>query len=79
SPSRWRWIGPVHAVLMTVIVVVTGNHWWLDGIVAVLVLVLCAWTVFGVRTGWHRLRARRTEAAPPPVEIRSRAAAASTD
>jgi hypothetical protein len=57
SPSRWRWLGPAHAALMTVVVVVTGNHWWLDGIVAVAVLSACAWSVFGVRTAWHRATA----------------------
>ena len=25
----------------------TGNHWWLDGIVGVTVLAICAWAVFG--------------------------------
>ena len=65
SPSRWRWIGPLHAVLMTLIVVITGNHWWLDGIVAVMVLALAAWGVFGVRIAWRALLARRTTAAEP--------------
>jgi hypothetical protein len=33
--SRWgRWIGPLHAVLTVLVVVVTANHWWLDGLVA---------------------------------------------
>src|SRR3954463_4848375 len=53
--SRWRWIAPAHAALMTFVVVATGNHWWMDGIVATLVLVVAAWAVFGVRTGWHAL------------------------
>ena len=63
SPSRWRWIGPAHAVITTLVVVVTGNHWWLDGIVAVGVLAVCAWGVFGVRTGWHALRDRAASGA----------------
>lgn len=58
SSSRWRWAAPVHAAWMTFVVVATGNHWWLDGIVATLVLVVCAWAVFGVRTGWRALRQR---------------------
>jgi hypothetical protein len=57
SPSRWRWLGPAHAALMTYVVVATGNHWWLDGIVAALVLVIAAWAVFGVRTAWRALLA----------------------
>ena len=39
--GRWRWLGPGHAVLTVVVVVATANHWWADGIVAVLVLALC--------------------------------------
>jgi hypothetical protein len=67
SPSRWRFIGPLHAALMVVFVVVTANHWWLDGIVAVLILVACAWAVFGVRTAYRGLRARFIAMSPEPV------------
>ena len=59
SPSRWRWLGPAHSVVTILVVVVTANHWWLDGIVAVAILSTCAWSVYGVRTGWHALLARR--------------------
>ena len=37
-----RWIGPGHAVVTVLVVVVTANHWWLDGVVAVVLLGL-AW------------------------------------
>lgn len=30
----WRWVGVGHAVTTVVVVAVTANHWWLDGIVA---------------------------------------------
>lgn len=64
SPSRWRYLGPAHSVITIFVVVVTGNHWWLDGIVAIGVLVICAWAVYGVRTAWRvlvaRYRVRRT-------------------
>src|SRR3954452_16846 len=53
SPSRWRFVGPMHSTITILVVVVTGNHWWLDGVVAVLVLSVCAWGVYGVRTGWQ--------------------------
>jgi hypothetical protein len=58
SRSRWRYIGPAHAAIIVFVVVATGNHWWLDGIVAVLILSTCAWAVYGVRTGWHALLTR---------------------
>jgi len=37
-----RWLGIVHAVFTAFVVVVTANHFWADGIVAVAVLVVCA-------------------------------------
>ncbi|UQX86730.1 phosphatase PAP2 family protein [Jatrophihabitans telluris] len=36
--SRYRWIALAHPVVTVFVVVATGNHFWLDGIVAVLVL-----------------------------------------
>ncbi len=39
SSSRWRVLGLVHAALTAVVVVATANHWWLDGVVAVAILV----------------------------------------
>jgi hypothetical protein len=34
SPSRWRWLILVHATLTVFVVVVTGNHYWFDGLAA---------------------------------------------
>jgi PAP2 superfamily len=36
--SRWRWLVLLHPALTTTVVVVTANHFWLDGIVAALLL-----------------------------------------
>ncbi|MGH8960642.1 MAG: phosphatase PAP2 family protein [Jatrophihabitantaceae bacterium] len=47
SRSRWRWLGAAHAVLTVFVVVATANHWWLDGIVAVAMLIACAWLRLG--------------------------------
>ena len=38
STSRWRWLVLAHPIATTMVVVVTANHWWLDGIVAVVLL-----------------------------------------
>lgn len=55
SSSRWRYLGPAHTVITIFVVVATGNHWWLDGIVAVAVLALCAWAVFGAGLAWRAI------------------------
>lgn len=36
--SRWRWLFLLHLVLTMIAVSATGNHWWLDGIVAIILL-----------------------------------------
>lgn len=36
---RWRWLGPVHFALTFIVVALTGNHYWLDGVVAMVLLI----------------------------------------
>jgi membrane-associated phospholipid phosphatase len=36
--TAWRWLAALYAVAILVIVVVTGNHYWLDGIVGLALL-----------------------------------------
>lgn len=38
--SRWRWLAPLYAVTILIVVVVTGNHYWLDGIVGLALLAI---------------------------------------
>lgn len=38
--TRWRWLAVLYPVMTTLAVVVTANHFWLDGIVAALLLVV---------------------------------------
>ncbi|HEY3733287.1 MAG TPA: phosphatase PAP2 family protein [Streptosporangiaceae bacterium] len=40
SRSRWRWLALAYPVLTTVAVVVTANHFWLDGAAAAILLAL---------------------------------------
>jgi hypothetical protein len=54
SRSRWRWLALLHGVLTAFVVVATANHYWLDGIAAVALLVL-AWVA---AVGVERLRER---------------------
>lgn len=39
SRSRWRWLWAAHPVVTILVVTVTANHYWLDGLVAVGLLV----------------------------------------
>jgi len=39
STSRWRWVFLLHLVFTMLAVSATGNHWWLDGLVAIALLV----------------------------------------
>jgi hypothetical protein len=36
--SRWRWVAAAYPIMTTTAVVVTANHFWLDGIVAAVIL-----------------------------------------
>ncbi len=38
SPTRWRWLGVAQATATFVVVAITAQHWWLDGVVAGLLL-----------------------------------------
>ena len=38
--SAWRWLAPLYAVAILLVVVVTGNHYWLDGIVGLALLAI---------------------------------------
>lgn len=60
--GRWRWLGPAHLVLTMLAVSATGNHWWLDGLVAIALLGIALW----IDTVVRRLLAGRA-ISPPPV------------
>jgi hypothetical protein len=62
APGGWRWLGVGHLVLMTLAVVASANHWWLDGVVAVLLLGLVVAVVD---------RLPRGVALPVPVPVAS--------
>jgi hypothetical protein len=38
STSRWRWLALLHTAATCIVVVATANHWWLDGIVAAVIV-----------------------------------------
>jgi PAP2 superfamily len=64
----WRWLGLAHPFVTTVVVVVTGNHYWLDAVVGVAIAALALAFERVVRGGITRRwgsRAPTTSGASP--------------
>jgi hypothetical protein len=53
--SRWRWLALLYPALTTLAVVVTANHFWLDGVAAAIILAV----VLAVQVLGRRLLAAR--------------------
>jgi hypothetical protein len=52
ATSRWRWLSLAYPALTLLVVVVTANHFWMDGIVAAALLaavIAAQWAVIGRR------------------------------
>lgn len=64
STSRWRWVFALHIIVTSIAVSATGNHWWLDGIVAIVLLWVGLWADAAVRRALARRHTVDTEAAP---------------
>jgi hypothetical protein len=65
--SRWRWLAVAYPVATTLAVIVTANHYWMDGIVAALILVLVIAAQAGLARLWANVRLARPAAAVPRV------------
>lgn len=63
--SRWRWLAVLYPVMTTVAVVVTANHFWLDGIAAAAVLAL----VLGAQALARHLAEARSGGSPPEESV----------
>jgi hypothetical protein len=79
SRSRWRWLAPGYPALTTLAVVVTANHFWLDGaaaavLLAVALLVQRAGQAARRRRGQPRAAAAARAAAGRAPAIRASAA-----
>jgi PAP2 superfamily len=59
--TRWRWLALLYPAMTSLAVVVTANHFWLDGIVAAILL----GAVLLVQTGVRRMRAATAAVAEP--------------
>jgi len=63
--TRWRWLALLYPMMTTLAVIVTANHFWLDGIVAGLILVL----VLAVQAGTRRAVARLWRGLAPDMPL----------
>ena len=66
SRSRWRWLAAAYPMLTLLVVVVTANHFWLDGIVAGLLVIL----VLLVQRTARRLRSGKSREGPQVKPVR---------
>jgi hypothetical protein len=66
SRRRWRWLAAAYPVLTLLVVVVTANHFWLDGIAAGLLVVL----VLVVQRAARGLRSGKSSKGPQVKSVR---------
>ena len=59
----WRWIGVAHLAVTVFVVAATGHHWWLDGVVALVLL----WIAVALDTMGRRLLSSSRRAGAPDV------------
>jgi hypothetical protein len=73
SRSRWRWLAAGYPLLTLLSVTVTANHFWLDGIVAALLvaLVLAAQRLARPLLSGKSSRSARVEPVPDEMSVRS--------
>jgi len=64
SSSPWRWVAVAHAAATSYVVVVTGNHFWADGIAAVAILA-------AILIAQDRVTRRRSALVEPPRSLHS--------
>jgi hypothetical protein len=66
SRSRWRWLAAAYPVLTLLVVVVTANHFWLDGIAAGILVAL----VLVVQQASRGLRSGKSSEGPQVSPVR---------
>ena len=71
STSVWRWVFLLHVVITMLVVSASGNHWWLDGIVAIGLLMAGLAIDTAVRRRFASAKDVEpvTEAEPEPILI----------
>jgi len=69
SPSRLRWVAVLHGVITVFVVVATANHYWLDGVAAVALLVIAHYIAMGIERAKSRFLSPASEPLMVPVRI----------
>ena len=69
SRSKWRWLILLHFAATVYVVVVTANHFWADGIVAVALLAISLALQAVMARLVHRLRLRPIESSGVVVAL----------
>jgi hypothetical protein len=67
SRSRWRWLAAGYPALTTLAVIVTANHFWLDGIVAAILVAAAVAVQYAGGALRRSLRAARPAPVLPPL------------
>jgi hypothetical protein len=67
SSSRWRWLVLAHPVLTMVVVVVTANHFWLDGLVGAALIIPAAYAAWAGRMAFGLARRGAQPSAVAPA------------
>jgi hypothetical protein len=59
--SRWRWLIVIHPALMTLSIIATANHWWIDAAAAALIVLgaVGVWRLVQAWVGDRRFSLRR--------------------
>ncbi len=67
--SRWRWLVLLHPALTLFVVADTANHYWVDGLAAVVLIPPAWWLQDRAVKWWHRVWAERRsgQGAPEPA------------
>lgn len=70
SQRRWRWLAAGYPALTTLVVIVTANHFWLDGIVAAILVAAVVALQYAGRAARRALRTARSAPRRPARLLR---------
>lgn len=65
--SRWRWLIVIHPALMTLAIIATANHWWVDAAAAGLLVVVALAIGRWIGRSGRPAAGRRSQAAAVPA------------